>query len=91
MTEPDGSRRCWRCGRKLAELLTPPYYLQCGKCKARNREIPLEQVGTRPRGKLSPRASLSSARFRLPRPITAPAGEFRTNSVPKPVALSPSW
>ena len=65
MTEPDGSRRCWRCGRKLAELLTPPYYLQCGKCKARNREIPVEQVEPVPEESFPPGVPLQ-------RPVPTP-------------------
>jgi phage FluMu protein Com len=28
--------RCWRCQRKLAELVTAPWLLVCPRCKATN-------------------------------------------------------
>ncbi len=32
----DREPRCWRCGRKLAVFLTPPWEIVCPRCKARN-------------------------------------------------------
>lgn len=34
--DSDVDVRCWRCGRYLAELLTRPWVIKCGRCKARN-------------------------------------------------------
>jgi hypothetical protein len=28
--------RCWRCERLLAEMVTRPWAIRCGRCKARN-------------------------------------------------------
>ena len=32
----DVSPRCWRCNRKLGELLTRPWEVTCTRCKATN-------------------------------------------------------
>lgn len=29
--------RCWRCHRLLAAVVTEPYVIRCGRCKAENR------------------------------------------------------
>ncbi len=29
--------RCWRCNRKLAELVTSPWQIRCVRCKAVNQ------------------------------------------------------
>lgn len=29
--------RCWQCGSRMAEYLTPPFSLRCKRCKAQNR------------------------------------------------------
>jgi len=40
MTEPrpviDTEVKCWRCGRKLAESLTRPWFIKCNRCHAKN-------------------------------------------------------
>ena len=28
--------RCWRCNRKLAELVSSPWVIRCSRCKAAN-------------------------------------------------------
>ena len=28
--------RCWRCDRLLAEVISEPYLITCGRCKATN-------------------------------------------------------
>ena len=32
-----GEPRCWRCNRKLAELVTSPWMIRCSRCKATNQ------------------------------------------------------
>ncbi len=32
----DREPRCWRCKRKLAELVSRPWEIVCTRCKARN-------------------------------------------------------
>ncbi len=34
----DREPRCWRCRKKLAELLTRPWEIVCLRCHARNAE-----------------------------------------------------
>ncbi len=29
--------RCWRCDKKLAERVTPPYEIECSRCHAKNK------------------------------------------------------
>ncbi len=29
--------RCWRCGRLMAEMVTRPWRIKCGRCKAINQ------------------------------------------------------
>lgn len=38
----DRQPRCWRCNRKLAELVSRPWDIVCTRCKARNKEERLE-------------------------------------------------
>jgi phage FluMu protein Com len=33
----DERPRCWRCQRLLAELVTRPWAIRCGRCKALNQ------------------------------------------------------
>lgn len=33
----DRDPRCWRCHKKLAELLSRPWVITCVRCKARNQ------------------------------------------------------
>jgi hypothetical protein len=33
----DEAPRCWRCSRLLAELVTRPWSIRCGRCKATNK------------------------------------------------------
>jgi phage FluMu protein Com len=37
-TEP----RCWRCDKKLAELVSRPWIIVCVRCKARNQAARVE-------------------------------------------------
>lgn len=37
----DGEPRCWRCNRKLAEWVTRPWRIRCGRCKAENTGVVL--------------------------------------------------
>lgn len=37
-SETHENPRCWQCGRRLAEYLTEPFSLRCGRCKAQNRK-----------------------------------------------------
>jgi len=41
----DEEPRCWRCGKKLAEVLTRPWEITCQRCKARNMRQVDGQVG----------------------------------------------
>jgi hypothetical protein len=34
----DEAPRCWRCGRKLAELVSRPWSIRCRRCHAQNRQ-----------------------------------------------------
>ncbi len=36
---PNGGVRCWSCGRRWANLVTPPYDFTC-RCGAKNIETP---------------------------------------------------
>jgi hypothetical protein len=36
----DEAPRCWRCRRKLADLVSRPWQLVCTKCKATNASAP---------------------------------------------------
>lgn len=36
----DAAPRCWRCKRKLAELVSRPWQLNCSRCKAQNASPP---------------------------------------------------
>ena len=33
----DYEPRCWRCDKKLAELVSRPWTIVCTRCKARNQ------------------------------------------------------
>jgi phage FluMu protein Com len=35
----DREPRCWRCGKKLAELLTRPWRIRCVRCKEVNGSV----------------------------------------------------
>jgi phage FluMu protein Com len=30
--------RCWRCNKLLAEVVSAPWQITCGRCKALNKE-----------------------------------------------------
>jgi phage FluMu protein Com len=36
--DADAEPRCWRCGRKLAEMVTRPWRIVCSRCKALNQK-----------------------------------------------------
>lgn len=36
----DEAPRCWRCRRKLAEMVSRPWQLTCARCKAMNASAP---------------------------------------------------
>ena len=38
-TQQDWEPRCWRCNKKLAELVTRPWTIVCWRCKARNQGL----------------------------------------------------
>lgn len=49
MTDPYGraavtdlTPRCWRCNRLLAEAVTRPWLIRCGRCKATNKQGEVE-------------------------------------------------
>jgi phage FluMu protein Com len=31
--------RCWRCNRKLAEIVSSPWRIKCPRCKASNQDL----------------------------------------------------
>jgi len=45
--------QCWRCGRTLAEYLTPPWSLRCHRCKAQNRTEPEQVALTKATGNIT--------------------------------------
>jgi hypothetical protein len=36
-TPLDAEPRCWRCNKKLAEIVSRPWVIVCVRCKARNQ------------------------------------------------------
>lgn len=38
----DHEPRCWRCDKKLAELVSRPWVIVCVRCKARNQAAAVE-------------------------------------------------
>lgn len=34
----DEKPRCWRCNRVLAWMVTRPWAIKCGRCRAENRQ-----------------------------------------------------
>ena len=34
----DHEPRCWKCRKKLANYLTRPWDISCGRCKAKNAQ-----------------------------------------------------
>jgi phage FluMu protein Com len=39
VTVLDRGPRCWRCGRKLAEVVARPWVIRCSRCKAQNGQV----------------------------------------------------
>jgi hypothetical protein len=37
VSQSDQNPRCWRCNRMLAVLVTRPWVIACGRCKAQNK------------------------------------------------------
>ncbi len=31
--------RCWRCNRKLAEMVSSPWRIKCSRCKTVNQDV----------------------------------------------------
>jgi phage FluMu protein Com len=57
MPQYDASRgtvrelRCWRCNRKLAEMVSSPWLIKCPRCKAANQQaLPVEVPASAPAG-----------------------------------------